>query len=170
MRLSIPLPASTEIASSSLCEPPHVESSTTRFKRLTPVDQRDATFVAMLPAFRTTGGIATGEEIKQRIGQRQTGGSSRLARSIAAGELISFEWNATLWLPLCQFDLYTMEMDRGAEEIVQELASIMDGWEITQWLATPHPALHDKLPVDLLRTNRGATLNAARLDRFIARG
>lgn len=149
---------------------PQSSQSTPRFKRHVTVDPRDRAFVAMLPAFRATGGLATGDEVGEKFAQRQPDGLSKLARRVAARELISFNWHANLWFPMFQFDHQTMEMNAEAHRIVGELARFMDGWEMTQWFATPHAALRNAMPVEMLTAHREATLNAARLDRFIALG
>jgi hypothetical protein len=124
----------------------------------------------MLPAFRATGGLATGDEVGEKFARLQSDGLSKLARKVAAGELISFNWHENLWLPMFQFDPQTMEMHVGAHRIFSELAQVMDGWEMTHWFSTPHAALRDAMPVALLHSHCEATLNAARLDRFIAMG
>jgi len=164
------LNARARIASSPDSGTPMQPPPIARAKPHVTVDPRDQAFVAMLPAFRATGGLATGDEVGARIAVHHRDGLSRLARRIAANELISFTWRANLWLPMFQFDRQTMEMNPGAHQVVCELAELMDGWEITQWFATPHPALRDALPVEMLNSQREATRNAARLDRFIALG
>ncbi|MDM0015070.1 hypothetical protein QTH87_21680 [Variovorax sp. J22P168] len=141
-----------------------------RFKRHVSLDARDSAFVSMLPAFRESGGLATGEEIGARFARRQHDGISNLARRVAADQLISFHWHANLWLPMFQFDHETMEMTRGAHLVFGELSRFMDGWEMTHWFATPHASLCGSMPVAMLDLDQGATLNAARLDRFIALG
>jgi hypothetical protein len=133
-------------------------------------DARSSQFVAMLPAFRSSGGLATSAEIGDRVARRRPDGLSELSRQIAAGDLISFEWNDSRWLPMFQFDLLTMEMDDGARAVARELASFLDGWEITTWFAAPHAALRGALPVDTLKKNLIATIDAARLDRYVALG
>lgn len=157
-----PRPA-VETAQKTLQPVPHL-------KRHVALDPRDRAFVAMLPVFRATGGLATGEEVGEKSARRQHDGLSRLARKVAAGEVISFDWQGKLWLPMFQFNHETMEMNEGTRQIVCELTRIMDGWEITQWFATPHAALRNAIPVDMLIAQPEAALNAARLDRFVAQG
>lgn len=141
-----------------------------RFKTFAPVDTRSAEFVALLPAFRSTGGLATGSEVRARYERRRPDGLSNLARRIAAVQLISFEWNANLWLPMFQFDLETMEMAKGPHAIVRELDGVLDGWEITKWFAAPHVSLRGMAPLHALASDLAGAIDAARLDRFIARG
>ena len=141
-----------------------------RFKRHVAVDPADIVFVAMLPAFRATGGLATGDEVGERFARRQHDGLPKLARRVAAGELISFDWHHSLWLPMFQFDHETMELNERVRQIFCELSGAMTGWEITQWFATPHAALRNAMPVEMLNSQLEAVLDAARLDRFIAQG
>lgn len=148
---------------------PGAASQVAHFKAFAPVGTRSAEFVALLPLFRATGGLATGAELRARCERMRPDGLSDLARRIASGELISFEWNASRWLPMFQFDRQTMEMTQGSRAIVRELGDFLNGWEITKWLAAPHSALGGLMPLEALTTDLAGAIDAARLDRFIAR-
>lgn len=160
----------THFESSVYVAPRAAMPGVARFRAFSPVDARSSQFVAMLPAFRPSGGLATGAEIGDRVVARRPDGLSELARQIAARNLISFEWNASRWLPMFQFDPVTMHMDDGARAVARELTGFMDGWEIAMWFAAPHGALRGALPVDILKKDLDATIDAARLDRYIAQG
>ena len=147
-----------------------VQATLPRFKRHVAVNSKDVVFVSMLPAFRATGGLATGDEVGAKLERLQHDGMSKLARSVAAGELICFDWHNSIWLPMFQFDPQTLEMTAVVHQIFCELSGSMDGWEVTQWFARPHAALGNAMPIERLDISLEALLNAARLDRFIARG
>ena len=140
-----------------------------RRERYASTDAEDRAFVSLLPVFRATGGLATGHEVSERFVQRQPDGLSKLARAIAAGEMISFSWQANLWLPMFQFDLHTMEMNMAVNKIISELRPIMDGWEITQWFAAPHSALANVVPLEALHSMPEIILDAARTERNLHR-
>jgi len=158
------------LTSNDRLEHPSVASTLPRFKRHVAVDSRDVVFVSMLPAFRATGGLATGDELGVKLDRLQHAGMSNLARKVAGGELICFDWHNSLWLPMFQFNPQTLEMDAMVHQIFCEISGIMDGWEITQWFARPHAALGGAMPVERLNGSVEALLNAARSDRLIARG
>ncbi len=51
-----------------------------------------------------------------------------------------------------------------------ELAGAFDAWDLCCWLAAPNSSLDDRAPLDVLESDPGAVLQAARVDRFVARG
>jgi hypothetical protein len=134
-----------------------------------PRQPTDRDFVALLPAFRLSGGLATGHEIAARMERAQSRCLTTLGQRIAAGELISFLWSGNFWLPWFQF-ASDMQLTNVAEGVIRELGDVMDGWELTQWLAQPQPSLEGKAPIELVPARTPAVIEAARLARFIARG
>jgi len=130
----------------------------------------DHEFVALLPAYRPSGGLATSGEIGARMERAQAGGLPMLAQRIAAHELIHFEWNHSLWLPWFQFNPKDVSVQEGPRRVIQELGETFDGWELAKWFAQPHRYLDGQAPVDLVAGNPTAVIEAARLDHFIACG
>jgi hypothetical protein len=129
----------------------------------------DREFVALLPAFRLSGGLATGHEIAARMERAQSRSLATLGQRIASGELISFLWSGNFWLPWFQFGS-DMQVTDVAEGVIGELGDVLDGWELTQWFAQPQPSLEGKAPIELVAARTPAVIEAARLARFIARG
>ena len=130
----------------------------------------DHAFVGLVTAFRRYGGLARGDEIADRLLQLHGTNLSSLARRIVARELICFEWHGELWLPLLQFDWVDMSLQPAMKQVAAELAGVFDAWEVCCWLATPNSSLDDRTPLDVLENDPGAVLQAAREDRFVARG
>jgi len=128
--------------------------------------QRDRQFTGMLQAFRETGGVMRGDEAAALMQVRGTGSLSLLARWIVAREVLSFEWQGELWVPLFQFNLADMSLRPEVARISGEWSSAFDGWTLACWFATPHEHLGQRLPADVLAEDAGAVLQAARADRL----
>ncbi len=130
----------------------------------------DRAFVSLFRAYRPHGGLARGDEVAERLHRMRGTGLGSLARRILARELICFEWHGELWLPLLQFDKSDMSLRPAIAQLAAELAGVFDAWELCCWLAAPNSSLDDRAPLDVLENDPGAVLQAARLDRFVARG
>lgn len=132
----------------------------------------DRDFVAMLSAYRPTGGIARTSELNRLLNQHRPGGAASISVRglIDSGQLFGFEWRRTFWVPLFQFDLTHMSIKLTPRQVVAELASDFDGWALAVWFAQPNSWLHQRRPVDLLDWDLKRVLEAARTDRFIATG
>lgn len=140
-------------------------------------DTPDRQFVAMLGAYRASGGLCRARELQGVIARAQL-----LAQSHASGrsdvtqlngwimrrEVICFEWQASHWLPWFQFNApgYTPHVELGA--VLQELNTVCDPWEVGCWFARPNPWLSDRSPVDSFLQYLPDVLHAARAERFIA--
>ncbi len=130
----------------------------------------DRDFVAMRAAYRSTGGIARGDDLARLLEDLQRGDVSTLARLIAAGEVFGFDWHGSFWVPMFQFELRDLSVKPAARQVQKELAQVFDGWTIAVWFAQRNSWLNERKPVDLLDTELRAVLHAARADRFIASG
>jgi hypothetical protein len=69
-----------------------------------------------------------------------------------------------------QFDGSDMSLREGPQRVVRELAPVFDDWEVAVWFASPNSLLAHALPVDLVIDDLFSVVQAARADRFIARG
>jgi hypothetical protein len=127
----------------------------------------DHDFIALLNAFRPTGGLLRGETLAGQMQLRGLGGYSALARWIATGDVLSFAWQEDYWLPAFQFDADLAVRD-ASRRIVQELTGVFDGWACAHWLVTPHAALSQRTPLECLESEPGNVLRAARADHFAA--
>ena len=139
--------------------------------RRPPLDaERDREFVAMLKAFRETGGLARGDEVAAQLSQRGTGDVSRLARWLVSRDALGFDWRGELWVPMFQFDLGTMTLRPEATQVASELAAVFDPWALSLWFATPNAWLAERLPAEVLAVDADAVFDAARADRFAVNG
>ncbi|MGJ7506363.1 hypothetical protein [Variovorax sp. GT1P44] len=132
--------------------------------------QIDEEFSAMTRAFRSTGGICHGDDIARRLSRYAEQPISIVARWIVNNEALAFAWNHQMMLPLFQFEACSMTLRPGVSVILRELSDVFDNWGCALWFAQSNAWLADRPPVDLMETGGREVLDAARLDRFIARG
>ncbi|NDP40134.1 MAG: hypothetical protein GZ093_15525 [Rhodoferax sp.] len=128
----------------------------------------DDQFVAMLNAYRGSGGLVREENVLAMFSRRCGLNADTLANWIAEREVIGFEWQSRTWLPIFQFNLFNMTRPPALAQVLAELIPVYDSWELANWFAQPNPWLADRVPADALEHDPSAVLQAARADRFIA--
>ncbi len=130
----------------------------------------DRQFLTMEWAFRRTGGLSTGDEVAQLLRRRLGQPISTLARWIVDREILVFNWQARMLVPMFQFEPSDMSLRHGPVAVVRELVDVLDDWELALWFAQPNEWLNDTAPVDAITVDLASVLEAARADRFIAQG
>jgi hypothetical protein len=130
----------------------------------------DARASAVLHAFRRTGGLVSGDELTFRLRGRTSQPISMLARWIVERRVVSFGWQGEYLLPMFQFDQADMGVRRSVSAVLDEFEDTFDDWELASWFALPNGWLGDDAPVDMLLRDPQAVLQAARANRFVARG
>lgn len=93
-----------------------------------------------------------------------------LARLIGSGEIFSFEWHDTVWIPMFHFELQSHGLEPWARQGLGELFADFDGGSLAVWFAHPNSWRNERRPVDLLDTDLASVLRPARVDRYIAVG
>lgn len=126
--------------------------------------------MAMLDAYRSSGGLARAQEVLAMFKRGGGPGVAALARWIASRELICFEWQAQTWLPVFQLNRRDLTPDRRLRPVFAELTRIYDHWDVATWFSLPNPWLAQRAPVDSLWGDPGAVLDAARAERFALSG
>jgi len=121
-------------------------------------------------AFQSTGGIANSNEMTVRLRAHYDQPISQLARWIVARDVVSYTDCSETFLPLFQFELAQMSPRQDVRTVIAELVSVFDDLELAWWFAESNAWLSGSTPVDSLRGDPGAVLNAARADRFVANG
>lgn len=135
-----------------------------------PHGMTDQAFHALRDACRPTGGVARGDDLGRLLEDHHGGDYVVLARLIASDEVFGFEWRATLWIPMFQFDLFDLSVRPMVRRVIAELDPVLDRWALAAWFAEANSWLEDRPPMDLLATDLDAVLDAARVVRFIAKG
>lgn len=122
-------------------------------------------------ACRRHGGMASAVEVVNMLSQcNHAQPLSRVARWLVAGDVVSFEWQARAWLPLFQFELSAMSVRPEVTAVIRELSSVFDEWDLVSWFTSPNTWLANMTPVAAMTSLPAAVMEAARADRFIARG
>ena len=132
------------------------------------IDSRQ--FDAMSHAFRPHGGFAGSDDVMRRLRPLSDQPLSMLARWIVSRTVLSVSWRDQSLLPMFQFELADMSVKPACARVVEELKDVFDDWELALWFAAPNVWLDHAAPVALLADEEFAVLQAARADRFVARG
>jgi GAF domain-containing protein len=130
----------------------------------------DRQYAVMEEAFRLSGGIADSDRVARLVRSHCDQPISIVAHWILTRQAVSFVWRSRMMLPLFQFDLATMRLRPEATSVFAELSDVFDGWDLALWFAEPNCWLSDVAPVDVLRVDACGVYEAARADRFVARG
>lgn len=129
-------------------------------------DQLDA----MLAAFMLHGGMLTTDEVTERLRASCDQPISKLARWIVSGSTLSLTWHRQTLMPAFQFHFAELTIRPRFSEVLRELRSALDDWEIALWFATPNATLGNAMPVNVLANDAPAVVQAARVGWFIVRG
>jgi hypothetical protein len=124
----------------------------------------------MVQVYERTGGLMRSEEVLFLLRRRSSQALSLLARWIVDQRVVTFEWQGDRLVPMFQFELADMSIRPEAAAVLAELAGVFDDWELASWFAVPNAWLQRRNPVDTLQADTQAVLDAARADRFVARG
>jgi hypothetical protein len=131
---------------------------------------QDATFVFLQQAYRPSGGLAHGDELATRLDVDGAGGYARLARWIVGRKVFSFGWHGHFWLPMFQLEPGELTPRQALHPVLAELVTVMDGPALAHWFALPNDALQGLSPVDMLASHGPEVHQAARLQRYVAKG
>ena len=118
-------------------------------------------FIALLEAFRATGGTAPGEILGRLLEDHQIGDAVSLAKLIYTGQAFGFEWCDCLWIPMFQFDANDLALKASAQSVRAELPSLWSGWHVATWFAAPNARLDGRNPADRLNSDLEAVVQAA---------
>lgn len=139
-----------------------------RVSRAAYAHQSDTEFVQMLDGYRASGGLARLEEVAERCERRGGADIATLSDCVARKEIICFEWQSQLWMPLFQFNPLNMTIRPEMQPVASELSCIYGPWDLAFWFSQPNPWLAARAPADALLSDLQTVLQAARADRFIA--
>jgi hypothetical protein len=118
-------------------------------------------FIALLEAFRTTGGTAPGEIVGRLLEEHRVGNAVSLARLIDTGLAFGFAWRDSLWIPMFQFDANDLALKPSVPSVRAELPSLWSGWTLASWFAGSNARLDGRSPADVLDSDPNAVMRAA---------
>lgn len=130
----------------------------------------DFQYREMERAFHSSGGIVSSDEVTGLLCARTSQPISMLARWIVAHNVLSFDWQSRTMLPLFQFDLHTMTVREAVTDVIRELVPVMTDWDAALWFAQRNAWLGNSAPVDTFERDARAVFEAARAERYLARG
>ena len=125
-------------------------------------------FVAMLEAFRATGGTAPGKIVDRLLQEHQDGNAVSLAKLIQTSQAFGFQWRDCLWIPMFQFDAKDLTLKVSAQRVRAVLPPLWSGWQVATWFATPNVRLGGHAPTEMLDLEVEAVIRAAQPLQAIA--
>ena len=121
-------------------------------------------FDAMRDAFRSTGGMANGDDLARLLEDRRIGDFITLARLIVSEQIFAVGWRNTCWVPMFQFDMHNLSIKSGPRQVIAELSVVYDDWNVAAWFVRGNARIDACRPVDRLRADLPGVLAAARAD------
>ena len=131
---------------------------------------RERGLTELRSAFQRCGGLASGDELAGLVRPHWDQAVSTVARWIVTRSVLAVSWQAQTLLPLFQFEAPTMLLRGCMPAVLAELAPVYDEWDLALWFAEPNTWLDGAVPAELVARRPAAVLEAARADRFVARG
>ena len=119
-------------------------------------------FIAMLEAYRSTGGLAPGHFLHESLQNHQRGDLARLARLIVDRRIFVLDWRGDSWIPMFQFDGRDLACKPGPALVRAELKALSSGWAIAAWFARPNAMLDGCRPANVTESDLASVLEAAR--------
>ncbi len=120
-------------------------------------------FVALLEAFRATGGTVPAVIVGRLLNAHQVCATGGLHQLIATRQVIGFDWRANFWIPMFQFDEKDLTLKVGAQRVRAELPPGRTPWTLATWFASSNARLNGARPADVLDSDLQAVVRAARL-------
>lgn len=130
-------------------------------------DCPDHQFIAMLDAYRDSGGLARKGEVLAWLTNRCGPQAPTLAHCVTGRDSISFEWQLQTWLPWFQFKPIEPTPPPELGPVIAELRANYNGWELAHWFVQPNAWLAQRTPVEMLAFDPPTVLNAARKERLL---
>lgn len=130
---------------------------------------RDQEFIDLLAAYRSSGGLARTNEVVGSFMRGNATDTEQLARWMVTRQIISIDWHDQTWFPWFQLDRESGQPRPLVGEIVRELSSELDHWEIASWFAQPNPWLNAFSPAESLASRSADVLAAAQVCRFLVK-
>jgi hypothetical protein len=125
-------------------------------------------FIAMLEAYRPTGGLAPGDFLCRSLQAHQRGDLAHLARLIVDRRVFVLDWRGDSWIPMFQLDGQDLSCRPGPALVRAELEGIVSGWAVAAWFAEPNALLEGRRPVNLVESDLPHVLHAARCRTAVA--
>lgn len=133
-------------------------------------DDKARQYAQMIDGFRASGGVLSGDQMALHLRTNCQQPISALARWIVDRQVLSFEWQTQILVPLFQFGSAPVAPRDGMRSAISELSEVFDDWDLAAWFARPNAWLNNARPADEIARDALAVFHAARADRFVALG
>ena len=127
-------------------------------------------FAALASAYRSSGGIFRAEDLVRLEALGDGKAQAELIGSITSGQILSFQWRQSYWVPIFQFEIGGTVQKDCARQVILEFADTFDDWEKVVWFVQPNVWLDGARPLELMERRLPDVMHAARADRFVAAG
>ncbi len=129
-------------------------------------------------AFADSGGMVSGDTLAQRLADAasragdisQTQTISLVARWIVSRAVVTVMGPQGCMLPMFQFDLTTCTPKSSMAPVLAELNGVFNDVELALWFVSSNNWLDGEQPAMVMHKDLPGVLQAARADRFLARG
>jgi hypothetical protein len=121
----------------------------------------DREFIKVLDLYRSHGGLARSHEVVARSVRQLGPNAASFASWIGERQVISFLWQAQIWMPLFQFNRFDMMPAPKLRQVLVLLNTALDSWEVAAWFITEHTMLSGRPPAALLARDPALVLRAA---------
>jgi len=127
-------------------------------------------FAALALAYQSSGGIFRAEDLVRLAALGDGKDRAKLIGSITSGQILSFQWRQSYWVPIFQFEIGGTVQKNSARQVILELDDTFDDWEKVVWFVQPNVWLAGAKPLELIERQLPEVMHAARADRFVAAG
>ncbi len=124
----------------------------------------------MLAAFQRHGGLMSCESMTDALRCRDAQPLSTLARWIVSRSIVTLQAPGRMLVPLFQFTPRDWALRASVVRVLDELRDTFDDREMALWFATPNVWLDSRAPLACVGEGDHELCQAARADRFVARG
>jgi hypothetical protein len=118
--------------------------------------------MGMMDAYRLTRGLARAQEVFTMYQSCHGSNVVTLAGWIVNRDVISFDWESKIWVPLFQFNRSDMTILPSLSAVLSLLNPILVPWDLAMWFAQPHVRWCGRTPSEALSLDPKGVLDAAR--------
>ena len=131
----------------------------------------DAVLCELLDRYEEHGGVASATDVASLMREHWRQPISMLSQWIVSRKVVSFTSRDRMMLPLFQFLRPRMTPNDCVQQVVAQLADLMDDEGLAAWFVRPSEWMGHAMPVDFVVADPKAVLGAARRtrERLLAR-
>lgn len=140
------------------------------FKGTHPAKYKRIGLDALERAYESIGGTISADQMMQRLRSCSDQPISILAHWIVDRDIVLIDRQGEKKIPTFQFVGSSCIRRPEVASVIAELRSVHDDRELATWFVTPNSWIDNALPVRMINVEPNRVFEAARVDRFVARG